>query len=788
MSANGPLMYELSAPVWRLTCWCYVVAHENATIRLTGADGAEVVLKLAEDGVVATCKLGDVQTMVLCQAVFPTCQWTRLKFAIRLRHNSLLLRLGTVRCKRLMHFPLPCHVSFTTVALAASRNVFVSFGSRPFFPPDTLPTPVRTERPLKSVSELLDLSFVSVATKKAAVPRGLLVCHDFKGNYLRSDACLDTVYDVKAEEQYVFTQWPQTSLFVYFSHERVSFPPASFVSAARTNRCPILGTLITEWDPEENVLLFSQPVTFAEALAAIAADRGFDGWLINIEAEVPAELLVGVRVFLKTLRKHCVAIMYDSVTTDTGEVKWQNTVTDRNRGWLECCDGIFTNYAWKPEMLPTNAPEVYVGTDCFGRGTYLGGGNMTGEALLEAKNRGLSNAIFAPGWTVERATSNHAEEEMWRGIVWKGVAVEMTPFEGSFEQRSDGLMACSHGWCRRRTVVEIPWTPGGITRVYVREKHAEAGPYYVAMTCEGMQQEFCGFATKAECVAWTFCVTASPEGRGTIRLQVEDGGRDEKGWAGHYGTLFGTVEVEYTSTQWTLNNGIANVYPGKIVDCPEWSHFSVGAGNGFYVDGQLWRESRWSNLALQSRLPNLISHTDYFMEIASENAFCFGSCLHLIAVSKDVRVPLYDVRESHSLLRVVVAGSLGAWVGSAELIEEARSDRGSGWTEVKFSVPANARGALSFSLDEGEAFIGFLSFSDAGEVACSPCSVTKSFNRRGWWRHLVTWNGLPVEASHSLLRVYRGGNLVSQLLPSAAGSFCDECEEENPRFTLKLLN
>ncbi len=171
-----------------------------------------------------------------------------------------------------------------------------------------------------------------------------------------------------------------------------------------------------------------------------------------------------------------------------------------------------------------------------------------------------------------------------------------------------------------------------------------------------------------------------------------------------------------------------------------------------------------------------------------DRAYCFGSSLHLVALRRDARIAVYDVQDSHSVLRVVVAGSVGVFIGGVELKEEGRADRGRGWMEMMFSVPSNTFGVLDFSVADGEAFVGFLSFSAAvGETHCSPCAVTRSFCRRGWWRHLVSWKDLSVEKSHSLLRIYRGSVLVAQLLPLATGSFCDECEEDNPQFIIKLL-
>ena len=56
-------------------------------------------------------------------------------------------------------------------------------------------------------------------------------------------------------------------------------------------------------------------------------------------------------------------------------------------------------------MIFCRIRDIYVGIDVFGRGCYGGGGFASNEALkqivVERKNRKLSIAIFAPGWTHE---------------------------------------------------------------------------------------------------------------------------------------------------------------------------------------------------------------------------------------------------------------------------------------------------------------------------------------------------------------------------------------------------
>lgn len=78
------------------------------------------------------------------------------------------------------------------------------------------------------------------------------------------------------------------------------------------------------------------------------------------------------------------------------------------RDFFDACDGIFLNYVWTPENLINSITtaedrvlDVYVGVDVFGRNCFGGGGFNTAAALSEIRQKGLSAAIFAPGWVYE---------------------------------------------------------------------------------------------------------------------------------------------------------------------------------------------------------------------------------------------------------------------------------------------------------------------------------------------------------------------------------------------------
>jgi len=106
---------------------------------------------------------------------------------------------------------------------------------------------------------------------------------------------------------YRFYQWSICDIFIYFSHRRISIPPASYVNAAHSNGVKCLGTVITEWEEGEleNIRLlngsflkkFSDKSSkeeetdgnrfiYADKLIEVAKHYRFDGYLINIEAKI----------------------------------------------------------------------------------------------------------------------------------------------------------------------------------------------------------------------------------------------------------------------------------------------------------------------------------------------------------------------------------------------------------------------------------------------------------------------------------------------------------------------
>ncbi|EPS44615.1 hypothetical protein H072_1397 [Dactylellina haptotyla CBS 200.50] len=261
-------------------------------------------------------------------------------------------------------------------------------------------------------------------------PFKLLVCHDFKGAYLPYEDSQGIFTD---DPVYTLEYLHLVSTFVYFSHHRVTIPPAPWTNVMHKNGVRILGTFIVE---PGNTSGFDDLLErdlngnfiFVEKLADIAAYYGFDGWLLNFEAHFPDERysLESTIKFIEGLRKACdrrlqgsEVVWYDSLTI-YNRVAYANGLSPMNAPFFDASSALFTNYRWNPfgQLLTTAAlaksmhrsHDVLMGIDIFGRGTFGGGGWGVGTALSVIRSAGLSAAIFAPGWVFENFDGLKFEE------------------------------------------------------------------------------------------------------------------------------------------------------------------------------------------------------------------------------------------------------------------------------------------------------------------------------------------------------------------------------------------
>ncbi|XP_018496376.1 cytosolic endo-beta-N-acetylglucosaminidase [Galendromus occidentalis] len=296
---------------------------------------------------------------------------------------------------------------------------------------------VRPCHPLKSLKELQSFrdfccSFERVKNQSTDArieqplpdrPR-VLLCHDMAGGYLEDRYYCTELFaeqrkvsgDYDPKKDYRFDHWDRIDIFVYFSHNFITVPPCKWTQEAHANGVKMLGTIIIEWKLEvlQELLDPSANDQVIENLVDLCVCGNFDGWLLNMEVKGDPDLVTALRDMITTLRKRLLerkpgslVLWYDSLVT-TGKIAYQNELNQLNKPFFDDCDGIFLNYGWNERSLGTSKAtagervlDVYVGIDVFGRQTGYTGGFNTPQVAKEVIDKGLSVAIFAPGWVLE---------------------------------------------------------------------------------------------------------------------------------------------------------------------------------------------------------------------------------------------------------------------------------------------------------------------------------------------------------------------------------------------------
>lgn len=277
----------------------------------------------------------------------------------------------------------------------------------------------------------------------------VLLCHDFKGNYLIDRFINGTIGQEWVD--YRFYNWAAVDIFCYFSHHFVTIPTLQWLNCAHKNGVKVIGTFIVEGG---NVTLLKdilQSEEFmrkvADALVTVAKICQFQvrtvsactvtkililiaspqGWLLNIECSLDEDKIPLLKEFVAYLTRKSheripgsMIIWYDSIT-EKGLLSWQNELNSLNHGFFAACDGIFLNYTWNRQHLersenfirnyyPRRKLDVFVGIDVFGRGqTAKLDTHSTLAMIMEFK---FSTAIFAPGWTFESLEEANQRDQL----------------------------------------------------------------------------------------------------------------------------------------------------------------------------------------------------------------------------------------------------------------------------------------------------------------------------------------------------------------------------------------
>ncbi|KAI0640580.1 glycosyl hydrolase family 85-domain-containing protein [Trametes meyenii] len=282
----------------------------------------------------------------------------------------------------------------------------------------------------------------------------LLVCHDYKGGYTESPTT----------PTYTFNFWSLCDTFIYFAHHRITVPPSGWSTAAHRNGVKMLGTIIFEHAESAKDCLHlivgpplqqptgpARPRTqsswtvsphYARLLAELAYQRGFDGYLLNIETNLDGgmdqtrALTLWMAILEKELKRtvgeHAHVLWYDSVIVN-GKLAWQDRLNSINLPFFIPSTGFFSNYTWPshyPNVTaqyllsldgsissqPKRLQDLYIGVDVWGRGSHGGGGFGLYKALshIDPQSLGLSVALFGQAWTWE----SEQDKPEWSWKAW----------------------------------------------------------------------------------------------------------------------------------------------------------------------------------------------------------------------------------------------------------------------------------------------------------------------------------------------------------------------------------
>ncbi|GAA2758409.1 hypothetical protein GCM10009872_37690 [Actinopolymorpha rutila] len=252
-------------------------------------------------------------------------------------------------------------------------------------------------------------------------------------------------------------------------------PNPTVVDAAHRNGVPVLGTVFLpptvyggklEWVRQLLTRDAAGHFPAAAKLAQAADYYGFDGWFVNQETEgSDAKLAKDMRDFLVELRAHGQQVLWYDAMVESGEVDWQNALTDANDDFFAVSDLMFLNYGWNADRLASSAAhakamgrdpaDLHAGVDVGWRQFAV---QRYFDTLFpdDGDGSGISVALYRPDFTLtgtddrsqyaerdarfwvgadDDPSSSSADAEGWRGVstkVAEHAVVTHTPFVTTF--------------------------------------------------------------------------------------------------------------------------------------------------------------------------------------------------------------------------------------------------------------------------------------------------------------------------------------------------------------------
>lgn len=195
----------------RVEFWLFVTAWPIQTTLATLHDeaGGALILSLDEE-LRLGLQLGSAKAVEHEPVTVQLCRWSRVR--VRCKPDGVV-SAGDTQLRAIRPFD-----SIVSLTLHGARlEAFVCFArSRPAWPRNSPAIPTRWQRPFQTVQSATrhQERCAKSPTASLRVARelrpGLLLCHDYKGNFLSTDSCVDTVWN-PTDVPYVFTHWCMVS-------------------------------------------------------------------------------------------------------------------------------------------------------------------------------------------------------------------------------------------------------------------------------------------------------------------------------------------------------------------------------------------------------------------------------------------------------------------------------------------------------------------------------------------------------------------------------------------------
>ncbi|MEU8825547.1 endo-beta-N-acetylglucosaminidase [Streptomyces sp. NPDC048636] len=278
---------------------------------------------------------------------------------------------------------------------------------------------------------------------------------------------------------YALTHWAYLDELVFWGGSSgeglILAPNAPVVDAAHRNGVPVLGTVFLPPVAYGGQLRWTRELVqrggggfpIADKLIQVAKAYGFDGWFINAETDGgDAQLATDMRDFLRHLRDHGEGLRitwYDAMV-DSGAVRWQNALNDRNAAFFRASDTMFLNFDWSRSGLVSSGRlardldrdryELWAGIDVESEGYET---SVDWDAIVPADAPHTTGyGFYRPEWTWTSLPSGqrtpaafHARDDRF----WTGASLDpSTPGSGTGEWRAPALSVAD-----RSTVTALPF-------------------------------------------------------------------------------------------------------------------------------------------------------------------------------------------------------------------------------------------------------------------------------------------------------------------------------------------